>query len=86
MFHEFGHALHSLLSTTKLQHVSGTRTYLDFVETPSTLFENFAFDGRVLPLWAINPKTGPSLPALTQLTCSQVLLLLLIMPLPSKAL
>lgn len=52
LFHEFGHTLQNLLTETKLQHVSGSRTYMDFVETPSTLMEYFVFDPRLMPLWA----------------------------------
>lgn len=52
LFHEFGHALHSLLSRTKFQHMSGTRAAMDFVETPSHLVENFAWDGEFLEMWA----------------------------------
>ena len=42
VYHEFGHAIHSLLGRTEFQHISGTRTSLDFVEVPSTLFELLA--------------------------------------------
>jgi intermediate peptidase len=44
LYHEFGHGLHSLLSRTSFQHLSGTRAAMDFVETPSHLFESFARD------------------------------------------
>ena len=43
-FHELGHATHSLLSETSLQHFSGSRGAIDFVEFPSHLFEYFATD------------------------------------------
>ena len=50
LFHEFGHVLHSLLSKTQFQHLSGTRTCVDFVETPSLLLENFVWDANFLSL------------------------------------
>lgn len=48
LYHEFGHGLHSLLSRTSFQHLSGTRGAMDFVETPSHLFETFARDPKFL--------------------------------------
>jgi intermediate peptidase len=54
--HEFGHALHSLLSRTNFQHLSGTRAAMDFVETPSHWMEHYAWDAEFLSLLAINPR------------------------------
>jgi intermediate peptidase len=48
VFHELGHAMHSLLSETNLQHFSGSRGAIDFVEFPSHLFEYFATDPKCL--------------------------------------
>lgn len=54
IFHELGHVTHALLSTTGLQHLSGTRGAVDFTEFPSHLFEHFITDdhslSRVIPL------------------------------------
>lgn len=62
LFHEFGHAMHSLLSRTEFQHLSGTRAQLDFVETPSHLFEYFAWDHRVVGKFAKHYLTDEPIP------------------------
>ena len=52
--HEFGHALHSLLSRTKYQHLSGTRGPQDVIEIPSHVFEKFSSDPESLRFMALN--------------------------------
>ncbi|CAK9010408.1 unnamed protein product [Durusdinium trenchii] len=60
--HEIGHAVHSLLSETQFQHLSGTRGTIDFVEFPSHLFEHFVLDPECLALYASHTGTGRELP------------------------
>jgi thimet oligopeptidase len=62
LFHEFGHLLHHLFSSTELSAQAGISTAHDFVEVPSQLFENWAWDYRSLSLFANHYKTGETLP------------------------
>lgn len=63
MFHEFGHALHGLLSQCTYKSVSGTSTPRDFVELPSQIMENWAFQPQVLAMYARHYETGEVIPA-----------------------
>ena len=62
MFHEFGHALHGLLSKCTYSTVSGTSVARDFVELPSQIDENWAFQKEVLSNYARHYQTGEVIP------------------------
>jgi len=62
LLHEFGHAMHSVLSDTEYQHLSGTRAPMDIVEVPSHLFEHFAWDPYALKLLGRHYITGEPVP------------------------
>ena len=62
LFHEFGHALHGLLSQCTYNKVSGTSVPRDFVELPSQVMENWAADPEVLKVYARHYKTGQPIP------------------------
>ena len=62
LFHEFGHALHSLLSQCHYPSVAGTNVPRDFVEMMSQINENWAFEPEVLALYAKHYQTGEIIP------------------------
>ncbi len=63
MFHEFGHALHGLLSNVRYPTLAGTNTLRDFVEFPSQLNEYWLPTKEILDKYALNYKTGKPMPA-----------------------
>ena len=62
LFHEFGHALHGMLSDVVYPSMSGTATPTDFVELPSQLFEHWALRPEILQKFARHHETGASIP------------------------
>ena len=62
LFHEYGHALHGLLSQCTYKSVSGTSVARDFVELPSQIMENWAFQKDLLKEYARHYETGEIIP------------------------
>lgn len=62
LFHEFGHALHGMLSDVVYPSMSGTATPTDFVELPSQLYEHWALQPEVLQKFAVHYETGTAIP------------------------
>lgn len=63
LFHEFGHALHVLLSDVTYEKISGTSVARDFVELPSQLYEHWLSVPEVLSKHALHAETGEAMPA-----------------------
>ncbi len=62
LFHEFGHALHGLLSKCTYPSISGTNVPRDFVEFPSQVMENWVLEPEMLKLYAFHYQTGEVMP------------------------
>ena len=62
MYHEFGHALHGLLTQCKYKGVSGTSVAQDFVELPSQIMEHWAVEPEVLKMYAKHYQTREAIP------------------------
>lgn len=62
LFHEFGHALHGLLTKCQYKGTSGTNVVRDFVELPSQINEHWATEPEVLKMYAKHYQTGETIP------------------------
>ncbi len=62
LFHEFGHALHQMLSDVTYESISGTSVARDFVELPSQLYEHWLEVPEVLAKFATHAETGAPMP------------------------
>ncbi len=62
LFHEFGHALHGLLSSVTYPMIAGTNVATDFVELPSQLFEHWLQQPQLLRRFALHCQTGAPMP------------------------
>lgn len=63
LFHEMGHAVHGLLSDVTYTSLAGTNVLWDFVELPSQVQENWAYEKETLDLFAAHYQTGAKIPA-----------------------
>jgi len=61
--HEFGHALHGMMTECTYYSLSGTNVARDFVELPSQFMENYAIEKEFLDDWAVHYQTGEKIPA-----------------------
>ena len=61
--HEFGHACHGMVAKGKHASLNGTSVFRDFVELPSQILENWAYEKEYLDLWAKHYQTGETMPA-----------------------
>ena len=60
--HEFGHGLHGILAKGKYESINGTNVKRDFVELPSQIMENWAFQPEIMKKYAVHHRTGEVIP------------------------